>query len=243
MRPGAHVTVTSEDGQERAVNRTDTMTNKACHAAPAHGAGGGRYQPSNPRGGSSSEAGSGGSSCESHEDRSIERAELSQEESEGESGMDTIKRNIKLKPDRPPRTIDSKSSASSSSEYYNLCHPPPLGEQPPVPAIPRRAPYISHEGALLAQEKGGQGAQEPRSCHTLGSRCGSRASEGLNSEALNTLSLNRGLGLNTSHRQRLKILNRRRKGSVCSCKHGNSGSKYLLLISRIPRHNTGREKT
>ena len=131
-----------------------------------------------------------------------------------ESGMDTIKRNIKLKPDRPPRTIDSKSSHSSSSEYYNLCHPPPLGE-PPVPAIPRRAPYISHEGALLAQEKV---IKEPRSCDTLGSRCGSRASEGLNtlnSEALNTLSLNRGLNMN--QRQRLKNLNRRRKGSVCSC--------------------------
>lgn len=222
------------------------MTNKACDTAPAHGAGASsRYYPSNPRGGSSSEAGSGGSSCESHEDRSHERADLSQEDSDMESGMDTIKRNIKLKPHRPPRTIDSKSS-HSSSEYYNLCHPPPLGE--PVPALPRRAPYISHEGALLAQEKGDQGAQEPpasRSCDTLASRCGSRASEALNSEALNTLSLNRGAGLslNMSQRQRLKNLNRRRKGSVCSCKHGNSGSKYLLLISRIPRHNSLREKT
>ena len=221
------------------------MTNKACDTAPAHGAGG-RYYPS--KGGSSSEAGSGGSSCESHE-----RADLSQEDSDAESGMDTIKRNIK--PNRPPRTIDSKSS-HSSSEYYNLCHPPPLGEQP-VPALPRRAPYISHEGAL---EKVVQGAQQvppaTRSCDTLASRCGSRASEGLNSEALNTLSLNRvaglntlslnrGSGLNMSQRQRLKSLNRRRKGSVCSCKHGNSGSKYLLLISRIPRqqHNSLHEKT
>ena len=226
------------------------MTNKACDTAPAHGAGASsRYYPSNPRGGSSSEAGSGGSSCESHEDRSHERADLSQEDSDMESGMDTIKRNIKLKPNRPPRTIDSKSS-HSSSEYYNLCHPPPLGE--PVPALPRRAPYISHEGALLAQEKVVRGAQElpaSRSCDTLASRCGSRASEALNSEALNsealnTLSLNRGAGLslNMSQRQRLKNLNRRRKGSVCSCKHGNSGSKYLLLISRIPRQ-TLREKT
>ena len=217
------------------------MTNKACDTAPAHGSGGSsRYYPSNPRGGSSSEAGSGGSSCESHE-----RAELSQEDSDMESGMDTIKRNIKLKPDRPPRTIDSKSSHSSSSEYYNLCHPPPLGE-PPVPAIPRRAPYISHEGALLAQEKVIKGAQEPMSCDTLGSRCGSRASEGLNnlnSEALNTLSLNRGAGLslNMNQRQRLKNLNRRRKGSVCSCKHGNSGGKYLLLISRIPSETGARK--
>ena len=56
------------------------MTNKSCDTAPATRAGD-RYFPSNPRGGSSSEAGSGGSSCESHgEDRSQERGELSQEE-------------------------------------------------------------------------------------------------------------------------------------------------------------------
>ena len=216
------------------------MTNKSCDTAPATRAGD-RYFPSNPRGGSSSEAGSGGSSCESHgEDRSQERGELSQEESDMESGMDTIKRNFKLKPDRPPRTIDSKSS-HSSSEYYNLCHPPPpgpLGDT--APAIPRRAPYISHEGALT-QEKVVLGAREPgvRSNATcsdsLGSRCGSRASD-------MTMSLGRGASLNMSQRQRLRNLTRRRKGSGCSCKHGNSGSQYLLLISRIPRHRQGARK-
>ena len=60
--------------------------------------------------------------------------------------MDTIKRAVKSAPSRPPRVIDSlpvsSSSTSTSTEYYNLCHPPPLDN--PVPTIPRRKPYISN---------------------------------------------------------------------------------------------------
>ena len=60
--------------------------------------------------------------------------------------MDTIKRAVKAAPSRPPRVIDSLPVSSSSTvagtEYYNLCHPPPLDN--PVPTIPRRKPYISN---------------------------------------------------------------------------------------------------
>ena len=61
--------------------------------------------------------------------------------------MDTIKRAVKSAPSRPPRVIDSlpassAASTTASTEYYNLCHPPPLDN--PVPTIPRRKPYISN---------------------------------------------------------------------------------------------------
>lgn len=66
---------------------------------------------------------------------------------EDHEAMDTIKRAVKSStaaaPHRPPRVIDTRPSSSSatSTEYYNLCHPPPLD---PVPTIPRRKPYISN---------------------------------------------------------------------------------------------------
>ena len=119
-----------------AVFTDSKMTNSSHDQAPA--------TPSyfNVCQGSSSEAGSGTSSCESHEaERRHTDNETEDSEDTGEVGdVDTIRR--RHKPDRPPRTIDTQA-APPSLEYYNLVHPAPA----PAPALPRRAPYISHGAA------------------------------------------------------------------------------------------------
>ena len=176
--------------QRQSYLHISTMTNNSEDQAPTNR---GLFSTS---GGSSSEAGgSGGSSCESHE----ERIRLTDEGHDDltdsdDDGMNTIKRNIKLKePIRPPRVIDG---GSQSLEYYNLCHP-----EPPAPAIPRRAPYISH-GA----------ASHPPTTSTW-TRSASVCDEVMRCDtAMSTLR-------SVSSMSKRKSISRRRKGaSSCSCK-------------------------
>ena len=174
------------------------MTNNSEEQAPANR---GLFSTS---GGSSSEAGgSGGSSCESHEERVrlTDEAHDDLTDSDDEDGMNTIKRNIKLKePIRPPRIIDG---GSQSLEYYNLCHP-----EPPAPAIPRRAPYISH-GAASHPPTASTWTGAASVCEEAMSRCDTGMS------TLRSVS-SMGGGGHTSKRK--SISRRRRGGSSCSCK-------------------------
>ena len=209
------------------------MTNKCEDEAPAQTV---FFSSQSQTGGSSSEAGgSGASSCGSHDDRTRHTEESHDiSESEDDDGMDTIKRNIKQKePIRPPRTIDTGYS-SQSLEYYNLCHPPPPppphSDQPmSAPAIPRRAPYISHGAANTGQD---MTSWQTRSCETgcTGAgcpsyeRCQSRASDATLTSIRTSLAAN----------NKRKHFNRRRKGSVCNCKHSSGTTlQYFICICII----------
>lgn len=189
-----------------------TMTHQSDDQAPGVSADTG-YFSSEARGGSSSEAGSGGSSCDHHHDDI---------DSDNDDGMDTIKRNTR-EPIRPPRTIDM---APHSLDYYNLCHPAPSEPTAPAPAIPRRAPYISHGAAEQSQWSG----DTHHGGHVdTGSRCGSAMSTltSLTSRHTNTLN-------NRQQRKYLTAHRRQRKGSVCNCKHA-TGKDISSILSAL--HN------
>ena len=179
-----------------------TMTHHSDDQAPGVSAQDTGYFSSEARGGSSSEAGSGGSSCDHHHD---------DVDSDHDDTMDTIKRNIKTEPIRPPRTIDM---APHSLDYYNLCHPPP-SEPAPAPALPRRAPYISHGAAEQCQWPGGDTV----------SRCGS---------SMSTLTSRHNIVNSRQQRKYLTTNRRQRKGSVCNCKHA-TGKIYPPQLRYIVR--------
>ena len=160
--------------------------------------------------------------------------------------MDTIKRAVKAAPSRPPRVIDSLPVSSSSTvagtEYYNLCHPPPLDN--PVPTIPRRKPYISNPdlgGPQYGPQRSTASTWSERSCQPrydeqsmlqnhLHQRCAVIQScydklipsfpfRSRCASQSSTATDVRG-GLRSSKRRGVAS-NRRRKGSTCHCK--NSG--------------------
>jgi len=174
---------------------------------------------------------------------------------DSDEGMDTIKRVIKPRePVRPPRIIDGKQPLpppSSSIEYYNLCHPPPVQEETgfnPAPTIPRRKPYISNSDfdKKVQMAQNNQEIREPQhvSCsHTNSqrapsttsnwsertcqprSRCTSRSSTGENSTA--------------GRNMKKKYLNRRRKGSTCHCKHTGATENKDSVILMYSRYCNG----
>ena len=158
--------------------------------------------------------------------------------------MDTIKRAVKAAPSRPPRVIDSLpasgSSTVASTEYYNLCHPPPLDN--PVPTIPRRKPYISNPdlgGTQYGPQRSTASTWSERSCQprydeesilkSPHQRCAVIQScydalipsfpfRSRCASQSSTATDVRG-GIRSSKRR--GVASRRRKGSTCHCK--NSG--------------------
>ena len=187
----------------------------------------GYFSGSGARGGSSSETGSGGSSCEGRDhdrDQVMISDQCHMSDSDNDDGMDTIKRNYKHKePMRPPRTIDGQSQ---SQEYYNLCHPAPTTGDP-APALPRRAPFISH-GAATSERPDWSG--ECRG--DQGARCQSRASE-----VTTTLSSLASRHTSINNKRKYLSNNRRRKGSVCNCKHvtGNNFVYHIIIMQNMMR--------
>ena len=177
---------------------------------------------------------------EPHQDTTL----VDESDCEENDPMDTIKR---AAPSRPPRVIDSLPVSSSSStvastEYYNLCHPPPLDN--PVPTIPRRKPYISNPdlgGPQYGPQRSTASTWSERSCqpryeqsqksspasqqrYAVIQSCYDKLIPGFPfrsrcASQSSTATDVRG-GFRSSKRRGVAS-NRRRKGSTCHCK--NSG--------------------